>query len=892
MGAFATAGYNGTGIRTGVSSARITFKAAENFNTTSQSAYTEFRNQVTGTGVDAVSAIIDATGLTLPSVAQGGTGTGITFADSTRQTTAWTGTVQLSQVQGLANGAVTQINVGNGLTQTTSTGIVGIDATGVQTTVGTANQIIVTDSGSKNLTLNLPQNINTTASVTFQNITVTGNINVIGTATIATNASVVGKILYLASSATNIDQIDGGGIQLGTGTFAKSILYSKVNDWWDTDGAGVKTLQLNATTATIETLRTTGVAKLGTVNEDNTYPNAFLQIDANVNSYSQVVSVNHSTGTSASTDFVAVNNIGNDGANYIDLGINSSVYADAAYSISSANDGYLFVNGGNITIGTQSAGKNIVFHTGGTTADKLRATISDAGLTIVGTLNGLTLPSTSTTAGYVLSNNGSGVTSWVQPQTGYVGSRGVSGFTGSQGIQGVTGFTGSQGIQGLTGYTGYTGSRGTDGVVGYNGSVGYTGSRGDTGTGYTGSAGTIGGTGYTGSAGTNGATGYVGSQGVQGVTGFVGSAGTNGTNGTNGFTGSAGVQGANGFTGSQGNTGTTGATGYTGSKGDQGSIGGTGYTGSLGGLGYTGSQGVGYTGSASTVSGYTGSLGSVGYTGSAGTNGNTGFTGSQGNTGTTGATGYTGSVGGQGQPGATGYTGSAGTNGTNGTNGTIGYTGSAGTNGTNGAIGYTGSLGTNGTNGYTGSKGDLGYTGSQGIQGITGNTGYNGSKGDLGYTGSIGYTGSASTVIGYTGSQGVGYTGSAGVNGVTSITGGNNIILSTSTGAVSITRIDGSQTVVTNNSTATYTLLSTDQYFGSTRSTVGACTVTLPLGSSVTVGRQYIIKDEGGQSSTFSRRITLTAAGSDTIDGSATRTITSNYGALTVLWTGTRWSVI
>ena len=116
--------------------------------------------------------------------------------------------------------------------------------------------------------------------------------------------------------------------------------------------------------------------------------------------------------------------------------------------------------------------------------------------------------------------------------------------------------------------------------------------------------------------------------------------------------------------------------------------------------------------------------------------------------------------------------------------------------------------------------------------------------------------------------------------------------MSGSTSNVTISRIDGLQTVVTGNSTASYALSLVDQYFGSTRSTVGACTVTLPLGSAVPVGRQYVIKDEGGQSGTFGRRITLTAAGSDTIDGSATRTITSNYGSLTVLWTGTRWSVI
>ena len=128
-------------------------------------------------------------------------------------------------------------------------------------------------------------------------------------------------------------------------------------------------------------------------------------------------------------------------------------------------------------------------------------------------------------------------------------------------------------------------------------------------------------------------------------------------------------------------------------------------------------------------------------------------------------------------------------------------------------------------------------------------------------------------------------------SGVTSLAGGNNIIVSASTGAVTITRTDGLQAVITGNASATITLTAADQYVGSTRSLTGACTVTLPAGSSVPAGRQYTIKDEGGQSGNGSRRITIAAAGSDTIDGSATRTITSNYGALTVLWTGTRWSV-
>jgi hypothetical protein len=76
-----------------------------------------------------------------------------------------------------------------------------------------------------------------------------------------------------------------------------------------------------------------------------------------------------------------------------------------------------------------------------------------------------------------------------------------------------------------------------------------------------------------------------------------------------------------------------------------------------------------------------------------------------------------------------------------------------------GLTGYTGSSGAYAAVGFTGSASTaIGYTGSQGV----------------GYTGSFGYTGSASTLIGYTGSRGIpgdsglrGYTGDIGPIGYT-----------------------------------------------------------------------------------------------------------------------------
>ena len=120
--------------------------------------------------------------------------------------------------------------------------------------------------------------------------------------------------------------------------------------------------------------------------ENTNYPNTTIQSDTNVNDFGYVVNINHNGGTSASSDFRAVNDIGTASTNFIDMGINSSTFANPAQSITGTNDGYLYVNGGDLVIGTESAGANILMHTGGNTIDKLRGTWSDTGLNVVGSV--------------------------------------------------------------------------------------------------------------------------------------------------------------------------------------------------------------------------------------------------------------------------------------------------------------------------------------------------------------------------------------------------------------------------------------------------------------------------------------------------------------------------
>jgi filamentous hemagglutinin len=114
-----------------------------------------------------------------------------------------------------------------------------------------------------------------------------------------------------------------------------------------------------------------------------------LQGDVNVDTYGQFVLKNHSQTANASADFVAVANNGDDTGYYIDMGMNSNVYANVDYAVTGANDGYLYVNGGNLVIGTQTGAKVIKFFTDGTdNVSNVRLTISSSGITTPGNITG------------------------------------------------------------------------------------------------------------------------------------------------------------------------------------------------------------------------------------------------------------------------------------------------------------------------------------------------------------------------------------------------------------------------------------------------------------------------------------------------------------------------
>jgi hypothetical protein len=90
--------------------------------------------------------------------------------------------------------------------------------------------------------------------------------------------------------------------------------------------------------------------------------------------------------------------------------------------------------------------------------------------------------------------------------------------------------------------------------------------------------------------------------------------------------------------------------------------------------------------------------------------------------------------------------------------------------------------------------------------------------------------------------------------------------------------------------TSSYSAQVTDYYIGVNGTNV---TVTLPAGNTTYVGKTYVIKDESGLVTPNSAyRFTVATSGSNNIDGSSSITVTVSYAALTVLWTGSFWSII
>lgn len=139
---------------------------------------------------------------------------------------------------------------------------------------------------------------------------------------------------------------------------------------------------------------------------------ALIEADGNADTYEQIVLTNGNSGISASGDFVITADTGDDTSNFIDIGINSSGYNQAAFNIGGALDAYMYSSNSNLTIGTASV-KDVVFHAGGTTSADRKLTINTTAVSFANSVGLLANGSLGTT-GQILASNGVGLY-WSNP---------------------------------------------------------------------------------------------------------------------------------------------------------------------------------------------------------------------------------------------------------------------------------------------------------------------------------------------------------------------------------------------------------------------------------------------------------------------------------------------
>ena len=117
------------------------------------------------------------------------------------------------------------------------------------------------------------------------------------------------------------------------------------------------------------------------------YPGVVVNAVNDANSYVQLNIQNINTvGNLVSTDVIATAPNGTDSSRYIDMGINGNNYSSSAWTVSGANDGYVYINQGNLTLGTDTSGTTVKVHVGGTLAGNVVTTFANTGATVAGNL--------------------------------------------------------------------------------------------------------------------------------------------------------------------------------------------------------------------------------------------------------------------------------------------------------------------------------------------------------------------------------------------------------------------------------------------------------------------------------------------------------------------------
>ena len=171
------------------------------------------------------------------------------------------------------------------------------------------------------------------------------------------------------------------------------------------------------------------------------FPTAFVQVYANVDTYSQMVLQNINDGTSASTDVVVTADNGDDASYYINMGILGSNHASPDFFGDTKNydDGYLIVVGNDSTGGAANVGNLILGSTNGIVKTfvgniaeaNVVTTVSESLLTVAGNI----IPAANVTYGLGTETN-QWKDLWLSNTTLYMGGTAITVVDGTLSVGG------------------------------------------------------------------------------------------------------------------------------------------------------------------------------------------------------------------------------------------------------------------------------------------------------------------------------------------------------------------------------------------------------------------------------------------------------------------------
>jgi hypothetical protein len=258
-----------------------------------------------------------------------------------------------SAAYGITSTNITNWNIAytNRITSLTTTGTSGA-ATLIGNTLNIPNYTVLSIGGANTqIQFNNSGALGGSASLTWDgtSITATNQISTGGTAAYGafTPTFADGIVVDYVSGWGRISVAGGDGIQFFNGGVGASLLGSVTSGGdWDFNG------NLIIGTGTV----ITGAA------------NAILQMAATSTGYVQAYIHNDNAGASSSSDIACYPDNGVDTSGWIDMGITSSVYSDASYTTTGANEGYIFMSApsgasktGNLVFATDSTGTQNYF---------------------------------------------------------------------------------------------------------------------------------------------------------------------------------------------------------------------------------------------------------------------------------------------------------------------------------------------------------------------------------------------------------------------------------------------------------------------------------------------------------------------------------------------------